>query len=214
MEQEHKPTVLLVEADDSLRRLITLGLQHRGMDVIEAETTDTLSCSGAQVPSVLVLDIDRGIQRDWSLLAATQSRLDLPPLPVIVLTWDDPASTEESTVATVVSSQVVCVEKPFDARVLHEKIDDLLAAKTSAEAALKAEQEARLLASYNRQTSPSIWPIITAAGLLVMVVGLMLQFAITAVGVIIVVVGLLLWTLGTKPETEQVAALAIPRRCN
>jgi plastocyanin domain-containing protein len=47
--------------------------------------------------------------------------------------------------------------------------------------------------------------MITAAGLLLTVVGLMLQIAITAIGLLIVIAALLWWTLGTKPENLAVA---------
>jgi DNA-binding response OmpR family regulator len=210
MEQDLKPTVLLVEEDYSLRRLIALGLRHRGMKVIEADAAEALSRSDAQTPSVLVLDVDRGIQCDWSLLTSAQSSPDLIALPVVVLTWDNSVTAGEPAppIATATSSQVICVEKPFDARVLHEKIDALLAAKACADAAKEAEREALLLASYSQRPVSSIWPMVTAAGLLIAVIGLMFQFAIAAVGMIIVAVALLLWTLGTGSETRQIAPVA------
>lgn len=198
MEQGLRPTVLLIEEDRSLRRLIALGLQHRGMKVIEADAASALSHSDEQTPSVLVLDVDRGIQCDWSLLSSAQSYPELTSLPVIVLTWDNSAPMGDPTA----SSQVICVEKPFDARVLHEKIDALLAAKARADAAKEAEREALLLASYSRHTVSSIWPMVTAAGLLIAVIGLMFQFAVAAVGMIIVAAALLLWTLGAGSETR------------
>jgi hypothetical protein len=57
-----------------------------------------------------------------------------------------------------------------------------------------------LLATYSAHAAPSVWPIVTAIGVLVAVIGVMLQIAITVVGILIVIVALLLWTLGTKPE--------------
>lgn len=204
MEHGLRPTVLLIEEDHSLRRLIALGLQHRGMKVIEADADSALPRSDEQTPSVLVLDVDRGIQCDWSLLSSAQSYPELTSLPVVVLTWDNSAPVGDSaaSIAPATSSQVIYVEKPFDARVLHEKIDALLAAKARADAAKEAEREALLLASYSRRTSSSIWPMVTAAGLLIAVVGLMFQFAIAAVGMIIVAVALLLWTLGAGSEAR------------
>jgi CheY-like chemotaxis protein len=205
MEQALRPTVLLIEEDHSLRRLIALGLQHRGMKVIEADADSALPRSDEQTPSVLVLDVDRGIQCDWSLLSSAQSSPELTSLPVVVLTWDNsaPIGDAATSIVPATSSQVICVEKPFDARVLHEKIDTLLAAKARADAAKEAEREALLLASYSHHTVPSIWPLVTAAGLLIAVIGLMLQFAVAAVGMIIVAVALLLWTLGTGSETRE-----------
>ena len=56
-----------------------------------------------------------------------------------------------------------------------------------------------LLASYSAQAAPSIWPIVTAAGVLLVFIGMMLQIAVTVAGILLVMVALLLWTLGTKP---------------
>src|SRR5437870_9587366 len=53
-----KHTVLLIEADRSLRRLITLGLQYRGMYVIEASSPTSIPTLQSQLPDVVVLDID------------------------------------------------------------------------------------------------------------------------------------------------------------
>jgi len=68
-------TVLLIEADRSLRRLIALGLQYRGMHVIEASTPMKLPDLEAQRPSLVVLDIDGEARSDHSLLAKTQAHL-------------------------------------------------------------------------------------------------------------------------------------------
>jgi CheY-like chemotaxis protein len=205
MSQGKQPTVLLIEADSSLRRLIALGLQHRGMHVIEA-------ISPARMPSfdavdLLVLDLDGKANRDRTFLASAHDILTHPLLstvPTILLAWDYPPSLSAPQ-NVAIATHTKYLTKPFDARILHETIDQLLLARRADEAAYEAQAEELLLATYSRQTSPSIWPIITAAGLLLAFIGMMLQIVITVVGVLIVAVALLLWTLGSRPEAEKVA---------
>ena len=43
-----RPTVLLIEADTSLRRLIALGLEYRGMHVIEVSSAWNLAYSRSE----------------------------------------------------------------------------------------------------------------------------------------------------------------------
>src|SRR5215813_11285192 len=80
-------TILLIEADPSLRRLMTLGLQHNGMHIVEASS---LSLVPVTAPSfdLVVLDVDRGVTSDWSLLEKIQSNPHLASLPIVVLSWD------------------------------------------------------------------------------------------------------------------------------
>ncbi|GAC1424081.1 MAG: hypothetical protein PVS3B3_22260 [Ktedonobacteraceae bacterium] len=201
MSQGKKPTVLLIEADTSLRRLIALGLQHRNMDVAEASSlTHALSIETADL---LIVDVDSSIHSDWSLLTHVQAIPALAAVPTIVLAWEPLPSVHTSAIAT--QTQVVCLTKPFDARVLQESINQLLAVRVAKEAALLAQAEAALLATYKTQTPPSLWPIITAIGLLIAFMGMLLQVAVTILGILIVVIALLCWTLGTKPSPRTVA---------
>jgi DNA-binding response OmpR family regulator len=206
MSQGKKSTILLVEADASLRRLIALGLQHRGVHVIEVSSAEHVSSLGIQSLDLLILDIDGGLHSDWSLVEAAQSHPYFTDVPTIVVSWDclvpgnSPMLTR-TTAATL--TQVTCLTKPFDARTLYATIEQILTARAAREAAAVAKAEEMLLATYSAHASPSIWPIITAAGVLLTFIGMMLQIAVTIVGLLIVIVALLLWTLGTKPEREM-----------
>lgn len=196
MLQEKKPIVLLIEADTSLRRLIVLGLQHRGMEVAALE--EPTAAQGT--PDLLIIDIDSGIRSDWSLLSNIQAIPTLVAVPTIVLAWERLPIVNTSSVATA-HAQLLCLTKPFDARIMHQSIDHLLATRQSKEAALLAQAEAVLLATYKQQTPPSIWPIVTAIGLLIAFVGMMLHVALIILGLLIVLFALLWWTLGTKPQS-------------
>jgi DNA-binding NtrC family response regulator len=207
MSQGKPSTVLLVEADSSLRRLVALGLQHRGMHVIEASSPAHVLSFDARQVDLLVLDLDGNAGRDRTFLASAHAILTHPLLsavPTILLAWEyPPPLTQNIAVAT----KLKYLTKPFDARILHETIDQLLLAREADAAAYEARAEELLLATYSRQTAPSLWPIITAAGLLLAFIGMMLQIVITVVGLLIVAVALLLWTLGSRPPAEK-AALA------
>ena len=201
MAQGKKPIVLLIEADASLRRLIALGLQHQNMDVVEAHSlADALSVETADL---LIVDVDSGIHRNWSLLTSVQTTPVFATVPTIVLAWEQLPTLHNSPVAT--QTQITCLTKPFDARVMQESINHLLAVRAAKEAALLAQAEAVLLATYKTQTPPSIWPIITAIGLLIAFMGMLLHVVITILGILIVIVALLWWTVGTKPEYRTVA---------
>jgi CheY-like chemotaxis protein len=211
-------TILLIEADPSLRRLMTLGLQHSGMHVIEACSLESLAPVTTQPFDLLVLDINRGMTSDWSLLEKIQSNPHLASLPIVVLTWDHPLldstppsttpfspSPSEASMVAATNSQVILLAKPFDARALYRTIQHLLASRATQKATMEALAEARVLALYSQHAAPSIWPVVTAAGLLLAVVGLLLHVIIAITGILLVVVALLLWTLGAKPEAAPMA---------
>lgn len=214
MSSEKKPIVLLIEADISLRRLIALGLQSRNMQVIEVSSLASLPAisEGSQQPDLLVLDIDSDIHCDWSSLDAIRSHARLSQLPTVVLTWESEPAQElspHSGLATLAQTQVIYQAKPFDARTLLATIEQLLSARAAQQAAIEAREEEALLAAYAVHTAPSIWPIITALGLLLAVVGLLFQVAISVVGCLIVIVALLLWALRAQSAPDRVAMSSI-----
>jgi len=200
MLQERKHTVLLIEADRSLRRLITLGLQYRGMHVIEASSPASLPAIQSQLPDVVVLDIDGEVGSNHTLLSTFQTHSYFSSVPLIVLAWDClvPGGNQQHSS----QASVTCVAKPFDARTLHSTIEQIQ--RTSKEINSVATQEQQLA---NRTVTPipSIWPLITAAGLLLSLIGLMTQITISALGLLVLLSALLLWTLGTNTEPEPIA---------
>jgi len=210
MSKGTRPTVLLIEADTSLRRLIALGLEYRGMHVIEASSTWNLATLGAKKPDLLILDVDGARGSDWTLIEAAQAHPYLSTLPVVVLTWECPvavgaASEEQNSL----QGHTTCLTKPFDARALHTTIEALLVADSTNSTDSTAQETARkqdiLLITQQATAAPSIWPLMTAAGLLLAFIGLMGVLAITALGLCIVLVSLLWWTLGTGGKKQAVA---------
>ena len=197
-----KPTVLLIEADASLRRLIALGLQHRGMHVIEMDSSARLNILTEPLPELLVLDIDSGVNSDWSLLTMVQEQPQLSTIPVVVLAWESlvAAGMHEN----LVEEQVTFLTKPFDARTLHTTVEQLLAVHRLHRLQEAAQEREVVTPGRTGSVAPSIWPLLTAAGLLLAFIGLMGQLPLIILGLLIGIVSLLWWTLGTKPERATV----------
>ncbi len=269
-------TILLIEADPSLRRLIMLGLSHSGMHVIEACSVQELPALDAQALDLLIVDVDQGVKSDWSLLSMLREQAHIATLPIVVLSWENPAENKVSLPASLFSSlpflssrlatgqaqgtaptkgsgqaqgtaptngsgqaqgtaptkgsgqaqaptngsgqaqdtAPTFLSKPFDARALHSTIAKLLAERAARKAAQLALVEAQVLASYEQHAAPSIWPMVTAVGLLLMVTGLLLQLLIAIVGLVLVLISLLVWTLGAKPvpsiSSSTVSTMTLP----
>jgi DNA-binding response OmpR family regulator len=192
-----------MEADASLRRLILLSLQLRGMYVIEAHSSSDLLLGETIRPDLLVLDVDGSVKSDWPLLAAVQAHPLLSTLPTIILMWDCPVPALVSEVTQTQNSsqaQVMYLAKPFDARALYATIEQLLLPQPPP--AVEAAQPP-VPALQTASSAPSIYPLITAAGLLLAFIGLMGFLALTFVGVVVVLVSLLAWTLSTGSQQEQ-----------
>ncbi|MEO8971724.1 MAG: hypothetical protein ABI406_09010 [Ktedonobacteraceae bacterium] len=202
-----KPTVLLIEADTSLRRLIALGLQHRGMQIIEADSPTQLNISEGQLPELLVLDIDSGVNSDWSLLDVVHALPELSTIPIIVLTWEvlvpvgmPEDFVEERATSSTSFTSFTSLTKPFDARALYATVEQLLATHTAHKTGQTQEVHEAYTVGHTTSAAPSIWPLLTAAGLLLAFIGLMGQLPLIIIGLLIAIVSLLWWTLGTKPE--------------
>jgi DNA-binding NtrC family response regulator len=187
MRPETRQTVLLIEADTSLRRLIALGLQYRDMHVIEASSPANLPALDTVQPGLIVLDVDGEVGNTPSLLTSVQENARLAALPIVVLAWECSPQAE-----------ITCLVKPFDARALYPTIEQALVTHS---AAVNTGQEVAL-ATQSATPASSIWPLVTAAGLLVAVIGFMINLGVSGVGLLIVVIALLCWTLGTQPEPQ------------
>lgn len=191
-------TVLLIEPDMFLRRLIVLGLEHRGMHVIEAGSLTALADQPISSPDLLVLDIDNGSRDDASLLAAIQSHPYFSKLPMVVLAWDQVQLAGRGSSLPLRDY----LAKPFDARTLHATIENLL--ETSAAIEISTRRGVIPTSPASIASPANLSPLVTAAGLLLTVVGLMLQLLVAGLGVLVVLIGLLWWTLGKRPERQIV----------
>ena len=200
MLQGRRHTVLLIEADKSLRRLITLGFQYRGMHVIEASSPTRIPALPSQLPDVVVFDIDGEAGSNHALLSTFQSHPYFSSIPLVVLTWD--CLVTDGNHHDSSQTSIMCLAKPFDARTLHtiiEQIQDIGKESNS------TSRQELLLAKHSVTSTPSIWPLITAAGLVLSLIGLMTQITISVLGLLVILIALLWWTLGSKTEPESLA---------
>jgi hypothetical protein len=168
------------------------------MHIIAASSPTALPALEADSPDLLVFDIDGRVSSDPSLLTALQAHPYLSTLPMVLLAWECPVpasvvSGQQNTLQT----QTTCLTKPFDARTLHATIDQQLLAGAM-QKTLKLP-----LAAQTKSPAPSIWPLLTAAGLLLAFIGLMGPLAFTGFGLLIIVVSLLWWTLSTDTKKEH-----------
>ena len=188
-------TVLLIEADRSLRRLITLGLQYRGLHVIEDSSSTNIPALQLQHPDLVVLDIDSEVGTNLSLLSTFQSHPFFSTIPLIILAWDCPVISGNHRDRSQAS--ITYLAKPFDARTLHTTFEQL---QSTSKVNISTSRQEQLLAHRSVTPTPSIWPLITAAGLLLALIGLMTQITISALGLLVMLIALLVWSLSTKPE--------------
>ncbi|HLX56276.1 MAG TPA: hypothetical protein VKR83_04560 [Ktedonobacteraceae bacterium] len=201
MQRATRHTVLLVEANPSLRRIIALGLQHRGLRVVEASSPASFPTFPALLPDLLVLDVDGEAGNSHTLLAQAQAHPALANIPVVALAWEKLIPIDSPDVeGQFIAPPLNCLTKPFDARALHAAIEQiLLNSEVGDQLIAPAQSQENYLAARSATPAPSIFPLLTAIGLLLAVIGLMLQITVTAVGLLVVLAALLCWTLGAKP---------------
>ena len=209
MQRAATHTILLIEADISLRRMIALGLQYRGLQVIETSSPSHLPTLTDQSLDLVVLDIDGEAGNNHELLTEVQVHPILSSIPIVALAWETPTlvNVQRDNLSDFLGHQnsldrITCLTKPFDARTLHATIEQILL--TTQEAASAHKQEA-YLSAYSSTPTPSICPLITAVGLLLVFIGLLLQIIVAAIGILIVVAALLWWTLGTNTASKPLA---------
>lgn len=207
-----QPHVLLIESDLCLRRLIAIGLQSQGIQVSEmTQISRALPLPEKRQPDLIVVDVDGGVHPNWNLLRTVQELPDLWQTPTIVLSWEQAENTPSALLAAPLAGQEtpqpIYMTKPFDARLLHQAVGRILHEQEARKAAQEAQAEEILLAAYTRHSAPSLMPMLTAAGLLLVVIGLLLlQVALSAIGFLIVIIALLCWTLGGEKASPQIAS--------
>jgi DNA-binding response OmpR family regulator len=191
MELVKTHTVLLVEGDAALRKVISLGLRQQGISVLEAASAQAARALIAQRPSLLILDIDSSVAGNRNLLPDLRAQNGLAETPAVVLAWE---CSPEMSDHLASDGAAVCLAKPFDARHLFSKVELLLAALPK-----RSEQQERLAVA--QTSSPSIWPVVLALGLMLVASGFLIHPAIIALGLVIVLGSMLLWGFepGVRP---------------
>ena len=104
-------TVLVVDDDPNIRRMIVAALRRDGYDFLEAQNgREGLDVMRAEHPDVVVLDLMMPIVSGWDVLRERADDPDLQSIPVIII-----SANRDPEVATAVA-QGICafLPKPFD----------------------------------------------------------------------------------------------------
>jgi len=172
------------------------------MQVIAVPSLASFLDSSEQPLDLVLLDIDGSVGSNSSVLIAVQSHPYLSTLPTVILAWENTLS-EPGYIQSSASIPIICMTKPFDARALYVTVEQLLLANAptphAANAALAAQE--RLLLAYTAHPAPSIWPIITAAAILLTFIGLMVNITVILLGLLVFFIALMGWSLSKTPDT-------------
>ena len=112
MDAPNHNTVLVVDDDASIRRLIIAALKRDGYDFLEApngrEALDLMR--GKHHPDVVVLDLMMPVVSGWDVLRERMADAELRRIPVIII-----SASRDPEIAQAVS-QGICafLPKPFD----------------------------------------------------------------------------------------------------
>lgn len=104
-------SVLVVDDDPSIRRMIVAALRRDGYTFLEAPNgRDALDLMREQQPDVVVLDLMMPILSGWDVLRERQQDADLSRIPVIVV-----SANRDPDVAVAVNAGICAfLPKPFD----------------------------------------------------------------------------------------------------
>jgi len=120
-------TVLVVDDEDHLRRLLCDLLQREGYVTVEArDGAEALMRVDRHAPDVVLLDLNLPGLDGYGVLDKLRSRPDTKNLPVVVLTAK---GDEDNEVRVLQAGADDFLTKPFRARALYVRLDKILKAK-------------------------------------------------------------------------------------
>ncbi|HEX9055950.1 MAG TPA: hypothetical protein VF818_00320 [Ktedonobacterales bacterium] len=210
---ERDQGILVIESDAALRRVMALGLRQRGFQVTEAGALGDAWERIATPPAAIVLDVGVGAGSEWMVVRSLRAHRHLARVPLVLLTWDCPIDAELPDRDGV---RYVCLAKPFDARALYDAVESVVrppavtlahanpprvagTARGAGSAPMAARDgDADDLAHPASERAPmaatSIWPMVTAAGATLLVVGFLIHPALVVTGIIVIIGAVVLWT--------------------
>lgn len=105
------PSVLVVDDDPSIRRMIVAALRRDGYEFLEAPNgRDALDLMRSRNPSVVVLDLMMPILSGWDVLQERMKESQLMKIPVILI-----SANRDPEVASAVDKGICAfLPKPFD----------------------------------------------------------------------------------------------------
>jgi DNA-binding response OmpR family regulator len=111
----HPLSVLVVDDDANIRRLIVVALKREGYAFFEAPNgRDALDVMRSEHPDVVVLDLMMPVLSGWDVLRERAADAELQKIPVIVV-----SANRDPEVANAVTSGICAfLPKPFDINAL------------------------------------------------------------------------------------------------
>ncbi|MEO8034841.1 MAG: response regulator [Acidobacteriota bacterium] len=105
------PSVLVVDDDPNIRRMIVAALRRDGYEFLEAPNgRDALDLMRSRNPSVVVLDLMMPILSGWDVLQERMKESQLMKIPVILI-----SANRDPEVASAVDKGICAfLPKPFD----------------------------------------------------------------------------------------------------
>jgi CheY-like chemotaxis protein len=115
-------TVLLVDDDEAVRRVVRGGLEMRGFKVLDADSGETaLQLAGVEAPQIAV--VDYAMPGMDGAQTAEQLRRLLPRLPIILAS----GHADTAAVERVLGGSATVLRKPFDINALSDAVTRILA---------------------------------------------------------------------------------------
>jgi DNA-binding response OmpR family regulator len=188
-----EPSIVVVEADADLGHVVALALEHHGRPIQLYRSLADAWEAVQTAPALVVLDAGPAAPGGWNALAAVERHRLLGTAPVVLLAWE--CAVDDS--APLGHGARVCLAKPFDARALDEAVAALLSPAQTALVSSGVGAAATEDASVDAEPaqSPSVWPMVTAAGGFVSVVGFMVHPSYVVGGLAIMLAAILRWAL-------------------
>jgi DNA-binding response OmpR family regulator len=191
----YEQPIVVIEADADLGHIVALALRHHGHPVFIYRSLAEAWEATTDTPALAILDAGPASPQEWSPLAALQRHRLLGTAPVVLLAWEC-----ELTGARVTGPNVrICLAKPFDARALDEAVTALLVRDGSIVApapnGVPVASQASMHEPAEAPSPPSLWPLATAAGGFIAVVGFMIHPVLVIAGLIVMIGSILRWAL-------------------
>ena len=119
------PTILIVEDEASIRKLVAVNISARGYDVIAVESAEQgLVHLPARPIALILLDIKLPGMRGWEFLTAMAGDPRIAPnIPVIIMTA---SAADARDKAPSYANVVKILIKPFSTQVLLQAVADAL----------------------------------------------------------------------------------------